>query len=95
MTCEHLSELESELIGRGIPVTYRGQAWSHNCREWVYFDCYLDVESIRARLQLAGCVEAHFNDDPRSGVERGLVCSMHYDGIIGLHQPAANKVSVQ
>lgn len=95
MTCEHLSELESELIGRGIPVTYRGQAWSHNCREWVYFDCYLDVESIRARLNLPNCVEAHSNDDPRSGVERGLVCSMHLDGIIGLHQPAANKVSVQ
>jgi len=31
MTCPHLSQLETELLAAGIPVTYRGQASSSNC----------------------------------------------------------------
>lgn len=30
-----------ELLDRGIAITYRGEAWSDNCREWAYFDCYI------------------------------------------------------
>jgi hypothetical protein len=30
-------------------------------------------------------VEIHSNDDPRSGREKGLVCSVDHDGIIGRH----------
>ena len=47
MTCEHLRPLEQAIIGCGIRETFRGSAWSKNCREWVYFDCYLDIETIR------------------------------------------------
>lgn len=48
MVCEHLAELERELIAAGVPVTFRGQPWTSNCREWVYFACWLDRESIRS-----------------------------------------------
>ena len=42
MTCEHLRQLENEMIAAGVRQTCRGQAWTGNCREWVYSDCYLD-----------------------------------------------------
>jgi hypothetical protein len=89
MICEHLRQLEAELTARGIPLTFRGQAWSSNCREWVYFTCYLDLAAVRARLALPDFVVDHANDDPRSGVERGFVCSLDHDAVIGMHQPSA------
>lgn len=85
--CEHLQQLEAELLQRGIALTFRGQAWSTNCREWAYFACYLDLASIRSRLQLPPCVVDHANTDPRSGTERGFVCEEHHDGIIGRLEP--------
>ncbi len=81
--CEHLQQLESELLARGTPLTFRGQAWSSNCREWAYFTCYLDLDSIRKRLNLAACVVDHENTDSHSGTERGFVCEEHHDGIMG------------
>src|SRR4051794_13129334 len=36
MVCEHLAELEHALIAAHIPITFRGQLWTSNCREWVY-----------------------------------------------------------
>ena len=59
MLCEHLAELEQALIAANIPITYRGQPWTSNCREWVYFACWLDRPAIRARSQLADCVHDH------------------------------------
>jgi hypothetical protein len=81
--CEHLQALEKELISCGITETFRGQAWSRNCREWVYFMCHLDLVSIRSRLSLPACVVDHVNDDPKSGTEQGFCCEEHFDGIIG------------
>jgi hypothetical protein len=86
--CEHLSALEQELLGRGIAVTFRGKTWTTNCREWVYFDCYLDLESMRKRLALASCVQDHINLDSKSGEERGFVCTEHYDAIMGVPHPS-------
>ena len=91
MLCEHLRTLESELKGAGIPETFRGQAWSHNCREWVYFDCHLDVQSIRRRMNLAACVTDHENTDSHTGTERGLVCREHHDAIVGSLEPVYGK----
>jgi hypothetical protein len=85
MLCEHLAPMEAELKARGIGETFRGQAWSDNCREWVYFDCVLDVAGLRRRHSPAPCVVDHENRDPRSGTERGLVCTEHHDGIMGRH----------
>lgn len=94
MICEHLRSLESELLSRGIPVTFRGQAWSRNCREWVYFTCHLDLATLRTRLNLPPCVIDHENTDPKSGTEKGFVCTEHNDGIIGRFEPSANYPSV-
>lgn len=85
MVCEHLAPLEKELKDKMIKETYRGQPWSANCREWVYFDCVLNVESIKTRLALPVCVEVHVNDDVKSGVEAGLVCSLCHDAVMGVH----------
>jgi hypothetical protein len=82
------------ILAAGVAETFRGQAWTTNCREWVYFDCYLDAEAIRHQFELPPCVVDHVNDDPKSGRESGLVCTECHDGIIGLHQAdAAGKRS--
>lgn len=83
MVCEHLIKLEKELLDAGITETYRGQAWSDNCREWVYFDTVLNTDSLAKRLNLPSCVRIHENLDQKSGTERGFVCEICNDGIMG------------
>ena len=83
MTCEHLRPLEQAILARGIRETFRGQAWSLNCREWVYFDCFIDAESVRRRFTLAECVQEHQHRGTHDGQERGFVCSQCHDGIMG------------
>ena len=84
--CEHLKPLEDYLKAKQIPETFRGQAWSDNCREWVYFDCVIDTEGLKAKLHLPSFVITHENTDEKSGTELGLVCTQCQDGIMGLHQ---------
>ncbi len=83
MVCEHLRSLENALIERGYTVTSRGQAWSDNCREWVYFDCVLDIEAVRKRFSLPYCVRMHENLDCKSGTERGFECIKCRDAVMG------------
>ncbi|TAI47582.1 hypothetical protein [Flagellimonas allohymeniacidonis] len=83
--CEHLKILEEELLRLNIKETFRGQAWSKNCREWVYYDCVIDTKAIMARLHLPKHVHEHTNEDSKSGLEHGLVCSKCKDAIMGLH----------
>jgi hypothetical protein len=85
MVCEHLRELEEQIVASGITETYRGKAWTENCREWVYFDCYLVADAIRQQFALPSCVTNHANHDARSGREAGLVCEECNDAIMGLH----------
>lgn len=96
MTCEHLAELENAIIGAGFEETYRGAAWSRNCREWVYFDCILSVEAIRAAFDLADCVRDHAHVGTHDGQEAGLVCEIHHDALMGHHplaRPGAARFS--
>jgi len=86
MVCEHLVMLERELLGRGIAVTSRGRAWSDNCREWVYFDCYLNIPMIRKRIPFDACVKDHEHLGTHDGSEAGLVCSVHHDAVMGVHK---------
>ena len=83
MVCQHLAILEDELIQANIKETYRGQAWSKDCREWVYFDAVLDTSTLASRLQFPSCVKVHENLDPKSGQERGFFCELCKDGIMG------------
>jgi hypothetical protein len=90
MICEHLRPLEDAIRAAGIAETFRGQPWTTNCREWVYFDCYLEVEKIRQQFDLSACVVDHLNDDPKSGRESGVVCTECHDGIVGLNKADAS-----
>ena len=83
MVCSHLSALERALIESRSKETYRGQAWSRNCREWVYFDVRLNVKALSARFALGPPVAIHENADPRSGLELGFVCSECNDAVMG------------
>jgi hypothetical protein len=73
MLCEHLAPLERELIAARVKETFRGQAWSDNCREWVYFACWLDRGAIRARMTLDPCVQDHVHDGQEEGLFARLV----------------------
>ena len=83
--CEHLQLLESYLKDKGIPEIFRGQAWSDNCSEWVYFDCVLEIEVLKAKFNLRFFVKTHENTDVKSGTELGFVCNQCKDGIMGVH----------
>lgn len=85
MVCEHLSALETEMLARGVKETARGQVWSRNCREWVYFDCFLDIPALRARFNFAPCVTDHIHRGTHDGQEAGLVCDQCWDAVMGVH----------
>ena len=84
MVCKHLHQLERELIEQGIKETFRGQAWSKNCREWVYFDCYLNLSAIRQRIAFDDCVIDHTHLGTHDGQESGFVCQVCHDAIMGV-----------
>ena len=86
MVCKHLREIEAALIAAGIAETFRGKAWSLNCREWVYFDCSLDRKSLRRRLTIPECVHDHDHRGTHDGQEAGFVCVQCQDGVMGVHQ---------
>lgn len=91
MLCKHLQGLEAEIIASGIAETFRGQAWSDNCREWVYFDCVLDLAALRARLSFAPCVVDHQHRGTHDGQESGFVCKQCGDAIMGRHPADAGN----
>jgi hypothetical protein len=84
VVCEHLALLERALLESGAVETFRGRAWSRNCREWVYFDLVLDTAALQQRFQLGPPVEVHENTDAKSGLERGFVCTACQDGVMGV-----------
>jgi len=86
MLCEHLIEFEKELQNRNVKETYRGQVWSLNCREWVYYDCYLNMEEIRKRIHFHPCVIDHEHLGTHDGQEAGFICTIHYDAVMGVHK---------
>ena len=82
---EHLERLDTELKNRGIQETFRGKAWSENCREWVYYDCILDLDKLKQRFNFPDFVKVHINDDNKSGMEAGFYCELCKDGVIRIH----------
>ncbi len=91
MLCEHLSELEAAILGRGIAETYRGQPWTDRCREWAYFNCLIDPETTREQFSLADCVRHHEHFGTHDGQESGFVCSKCNDAVMGLHPKSARS----
>ena len=92
MICEHLQPLERAIRAQGIRATYRGQAWTENCREWVYFDCFIDTEAVRKSMPLADCVHEHSHRGTHDGQERGFECSLCKDGVMGAYEPQAGGI---
>lgn len=93
MVCEHLSGVEAALAARGVGVTFRGRSWSKRCRQWVYFDAYLDTGRIRGAFVLPACVRDHTHLGTHDGQEHGLVCDLCHDALMGLPRPIAGKPS--
>ncbi len=89
MICEHLTILEQAIIARGIRETYRGKPWGLNCREWVYFDCYIDTAAVQRVHTLPTCVVEHAHRGTHDGQERGFECSKCHDAIMGSYEPVA------
>jgi len=83
--CDHLRGVEDYLVSLRRAITASGQVWSKNCRFWVYFDAVLDCDALRKRFALPDSVEVHVNDDSRSGREKGLVCTVDHDAVMGIH----------
>jgi len=83
--CEHLTALDNELKEKGIKETFRGQPWSNNTREWVYYDCVLVLDKIRKRHNFSEFIGTHVNDDNKSGMESGFYCERCKDGVMGIH----------
>lgn len=94
MVCKHLKQLEDELIAASVRETFRGQAWTHNCREWVYFNCYLDRDSIRRRIAFDPCVVDHELLGCHEGQESGFKCEKCRDGIMGVHEAHKSKAAI-
>ena len=94
MVCEHLRELENELLSSGVKETFRGQPWSDNCREWVYFDVCLDLEKLRERFDLDECVKDHEHYGTHDGQEAGFYCEVHKDGVMGFHRKSLKEYSI-
>jgi len=78
------------MIAAGIEITFRGQAWTKKCREWVYFDCYIDRDAIRKRIDLPDCIEDHEHYGTHDGQEAGFVCKKCKDAIMGIHPRSLN-----
>ena len=91
MICEHLRSVEEIIIEKNIKEVSRGKAWSKNCREWVYYDCFIDAVSISQRLNLNKCVEIHSHLGTHDGSEYGFYCNEHHDGIMGVHPTMLNN----
>ena len=62
-----------------------GRPWSENCHIWVFYDAVLDCEGLMAALGLHACVRLRDHRGTHDGSERGLVCDLHHDAIMGRH----------
>lgn len=91
MVCDHLKALENSLLERGYAVTFRGQTWTRNCREWVYFDCILALDDIRRAFSFDPCVIDQVHRGTHDGSEQGLVCSQHWDAVMGAHPDSGSR----
>jgi hypothetical protein len=92
--CEHLQKLEDHLRSLGVTETWRGQPWSENCREWIYFECVLSVPDLKEKLGLEPFVTEHDYYDLKAGSELGLVCEHCDDGIMGVHPDSSMALMV-
>jgi hypothetical protein len=95
--CEHLIELDYYIKSKNIKEIFRGKAWSKNCREWVYYDCILNIDKLKEKFNLNNCVEIHEYNDIKVANELGFYCNNCKDAVIGFSQnnkEASKKIIV-
>jgi hypothetical protein len=88
--CEHLRPAEKYVRDHGGRVVSAGRPWSANCHVWVYFDTILDCDRLIEGLSLAPCIQTHDHRGTHDGSERGIVCTIHHDGVMGPHPADAS-----
>jgi hypothetical protein len=91
--CAHLHPAEQYLRAQGAKIASCCQPWTANCHIWVYFDAVLDCERLIQTLQLDACVQVHDHRGTHDGSERGIVCTVHHDGILGTHPADAGPMT--
>lgn len=82
--CTHLRPLREALLRSGAFTTNAGHLWSEAGIS-IWFSTVLDPDELRRQHALDTCVIRTENDDPRSGPELGLYCTIHRDSIVGPH----------
>ncbi len=86
VTCDHLRILERDLRARGFGIQYQGKSWWGDSRGvWVYFDCCLDADGIRASYGLPPFVEYSEYDGKVAGQEAGFECPRCQSAVMGVH----------
>jgi hypothetical protein len=83
--CRHLAGAEQYIRGAGGKLVACCRPWSAHCHLWAYFDAQLDCESLIEGLGLDPCVRIHDHRGTHDGSERGLICTVHHDGLLGPH----------
>jgi hypothetical protein len=91
--CEHLKPAEKYVRDQGGRVVSAGRPWSANCHVWVYFDTMLDSDRLIKGLGLDPCVQVHDHRGTHDGSERGIVCTIHHDGLMGPHPSDASAAT--
>lgn len=93
--CPCLQPLDDLLKQRGLKESFRGQAWSMKCREWVYYPVVLDLARVRGALSLPTTVIDHIHRGTHDGAESGFVCTLHDDAVMGQHPDLASASAVR
>ncbi len=83
--CEHLAPALCYALSHGATVTACCRPWSENCHIWIYFDKLLDCAGLIRGLALDACITIHDHRGTHDGSERGLVCGIHHDALMGPH----------
>lgn len=87
--CIHLKPVEDYLLSKGYHEVYRGQVWSNNCREWIYFNTILQPQELIIQFRLDSTIIIHDYQDIKVGSELGLECTICHDAIMGYHPNSA------
>jgi hypothetical protein len=70
-----LEALDNYVRNKNVKELFRGNAWSKNCREWVYYDCVLNVKKLKEKFSFNNCVIIREYNDIKVANELGFFCN--------------------
>lgn len=80
-----LRQIISELLQKGVKISFYGKAWANIPANWVYVDHKIDIDYFQKKYSLPQSISIHTNEDPKSGREKGFVDEITKEGIMGLY----------